>query len=54
MLLDQKRFDEALVVSRQELALAELRGTYTAVYGMCTVNGQTCQESSFVQTGKCP
>ena len=25
MLLDRKRFDEALVVSRQELALVELR-----------------------------
>ncbi len=29
-------------------------GTWTAVYGTCTVAGQQCQESSFVQTGKCP
>jgi putative hemolysin len=29
-------------------------GTWTAVYGVCTLNGAQCQESSFMQTGKCP
>ena len=29
-------------------------GTWTAVYGVCDVGGSQCEESSFVQTGKCP
>jgi putative hemolysin len=28
-------------------------GGWTAVYGVCTVNGKSCKESSFIQTGKC-
>ncbi|MBS2018040.1 MAG: DUF333 domain-containing protein [Deltaproteobacteria bacterium] len=28
-------------------------GGWTAVYGVCTLNGKTCKESSFIQTGKC-
>jgi putative hemolysin len=35
-------------------SVTEDAGSYTAVYGICSVNGQQCQESSFVQTGKCP
>lgn len=29
-------------------------GTWTAVYGVCNVGGAQCEESAFVQTGKCP
>ena len=29
-------------------------GTWTAVYGVCALNGVQCEESSFVQSGKCP
>ena len=29
-------------------------GTWTAVYGVCAVNGTQCDESAFIQTGKCP
>lgn len=28
-------------------------GGWTAVYGMCSVGGKSCKESSFFQTGKC-
>ena len=28
-------------------------GTWTAVYGVCDVDGRTCKEASFMQTGKC-
>lgn len=29
-------------------------GTWTAVYGVCDLNGKQCKESSFIQTGSCP
>ena len=29
-------------------------GTWTAVYGVCDLNGKPCKESTFIQTGKCP
>jgi putative hemolysin len=29
-------------------------GTWTAVYGVCAVNGAQCDESAFIQSGKCP
>lgn len=28
-------------------------GGWTAVYGVCSVNGVQCKESSFIRTGKC-
>ena len=28
-------------------------GSYTAVYGVCDVNGKQCKEEAFMQTGKC-
>lgn len=28
-------------------------GGWTAVYGVCSLNGKQCKESSFIQTGKC-
>jgi putative hemolysin len=31
----------------------ENMGTWTAVYGVCDVNGKQCKESSFIQTGTC-
>jgi putative hemolysin len=29
-------------------------GTWTAIYGVCTVNGAQCDEGIFVQSTKCP
>ena len=31
----------------------ENMGTWTAIYGVCDLAGQQCQEGSFMQTGKC-
>ena len=31
----------------------EETGSFTSVYAVCELNGKSCKESSFVQTGKC-